>query len=530
MQRLPARISALLAVMSRLALFLNLIAAPALAEPSDIAAAARSVVRVVLVEDNGRRVTLKGHGSGFAVAPDLIVTNAHVVAATTQDNDLRIGIVPPQGKGGWFARVVALSPNNDLALLKLTEKGSLPVASLFTGAVTDGADVYAVGYPGNVDLAQGLGIADIVSPTPPVKTRGNVSAGRSSKQFDTILHTAAIGSGNSGGPLLDACGRVIGANSFGTVSDTSDSEFYFAVSMREIIRFLTAFQVRPQVTGVPCRSIAELDASEAERVANEKAVSLEQQRIDQERRDLAMRSAERKAQLQVISERENGMALAGLALLFALASGTAAVLFAHKDGMEARAKWARIGVVVLAIAGVVAWFSRPSLEEIDTRTRELMNSKTAKAGQPVKPSGQAKDQAGRLICVLEPDRSRVTISAMTDVPLSWTAQGCVNGRTQYGLGQGGWSRVLLPNQEDTATVASFDPETMTYRTERFLLDLETMDRLRSARAAMDPPSCGADETTIRQLGDAQANLRAMLPETPNERLVYKCQAAANAVE
>lgn len=523
MPHLPARIAALLT------LLLSLLAAPARAEPSDIAAAARSVVRVVLVEDNGRRVTLKGHGSGFAVAPDLIVTNAHVVAATTEDDDLRIGIVPPQGKGGWFARVVALSPNNDLALLKLTEKGSLPVASLFTGAVADGADVYAVGYPGNVDLAQGLGIADIVSPTPPVKTRGNVSAGRSSKQFDTILHTAAIGSGNSGGPLLDACGRVIGVNSFGTVSETSDSEFYFAVSMREIVRFLTAFQVRPQVTGVPCRSIAELDAAEAERMASEKAVSLEQQRIDAERRDQAMRSAERKAQLQIISERENGMALAGLALLLALSSGGGAIFFAHKAGMEARAKWARISVVALAIAAAVAWFSRPSLDEIDTRTRDLMGEQGAKA-QAAKASVQPKETAGRLICVLEPDRSRVTISAMTDVPLSWTAQGCVNGRTQYGLGPGGWSRVLLPNQEDTATVASFDPETMTYRTERFLLDLETMERLRSARAAMDPPSCGADQATIRQLGDGQANLRAMLPEAPNERLVYKCQPAPGSAD
>jgi len=192
----------------------------ALADPADIAAASRSVVRVVLISRDGNGVQLIGHGSGLAVAPDLVLTNAHVVAPLAEDPGMKAGIVPSQGKTGYFAKVVAYSPRNDLALLRLADKGVLAPATLFTGAVTDGADVYAVGYPGNVDQAQGLDPADLMSPTAPVKTRGAVSAGRSTRSFDTILHTAPIGSGNSGGPLLDSCGRVIGANSFGTVSDT----------------------------------------------------------------------------------------------------------------------------------------------------------------------------------------------------------------------------------------------------------------------------------------------------------------------
>jgi len=108
------------------AAFAALLSVPLHADPADIAAASRSVVRVVLVADDGSS-ELIGHGSGIAVGPDLIVTNAHVVEPAQDFDAVRIGVVPPQGKTGWFARVIAFSPRNDLALLKLTEPGTLPV-------------------------------------------------------------------------------------------------------------------------------------------------------------------------------------------------------------------------------------------------------------------------------------------------------------------------------------------------------------------------------------------------------------------
>ena len=511
-----------------LVLWAALAGVPLHAEPADIAAAARGVVRVVIVEDSGRRIALKGHGSGVAIAPDLVLTNAHLVAEVAQDSDLRVGVVPPQGSTGSFARIVALSPRNDLALIRVTGEVRLPVASLFTGPVEDGADVYAVGYPGNVDMAQGLNIADIVSPTQPVKTRGSVSAGRSSKQFDTILHTAPIGSGNSGGPLLDACGRVIGLNSFGTVSGNADSEFYFAVSMREVMRFLTAFEVRPQSTGVACRSIADLDAAEAERIAADREREAERQRIANEKRDAARHAAEREAQIAVIAERENGMALAGLAVILALALGGGSLALAQ-DRKGARTL-ARIAAFALLIAAIAAWFNRPSLDSIDARVQAALKAQEGKDKQGDKAQGESASETGaqktgRLVCVLDTERSRVTVSPMTDVLLSWTPQGCVNGRTQYGLSASGWTRMLIPREEDTATLATYDPATSTYRTERFLLDHETMERLRAARALTNPPSCGADEASVRRLGDEQDAFRALLPASPNERLVYRCQEA-----
>lgn len=517
----PADVKRLLALFALMALALALGPQRLAADPADIAAASRSVVRVVLITRNSDGVSLVGHGSGFAVAPDLIVTNAHVVAPLAEDSTMRVGIVPSQGKSGYFARIVAFSPKNDLALLRLSEKGTLSPATLFTGAVTDGEDVYAVGYPGNVDQAQGLNPADLMSPTAPVKTRGAVSAGRSSKGFDTILHTAAIGSGNSGGPLLDGCGRVIGANSFGTVSDTSaDSEFYFAVSMREITRFLINAGISPRTTGEPCRSLAELDAAERERLAGARAQSEQQQRLESEKQDARLQAATRQAEMEVIAERENHLALSGLSLLLAILSGVGAVWLGQQGRLKER-KLAAVAAVVLLILAPAAWFTRPSIAGIDSRAREIVAAATPA------PTAPATSTPGdeTLTCVFNPQRSRVTVSETTDVPLTWHEDGCVNGRTQYGLAADGWSKLLAPQGEDTVTIAAYAPVTHTYRQDRFLLDLDTMAKVRAERARYPAPACGGGEDVARRLGEAQSTARALLPAQPNERLVYDCRAA-----
>ncbi|MFC3174482.1 S1C family serine protease [Novosphingobium bradum] len=520
MKRIVALPALLLALL--LALPLALLPVRAGADPTDIAAASRSVVRVVLISRTASGVSLIGHGSGFVVAPDLVVTNAHVVAPLAEDSNMRAGIVPSQGRSGYFAKVVAFSPRNDLALLRLTEKGALVPATLFTGAVTDGEDVYAVGYPGNVDQAQGLNPADLMSPVAPVKTRGAVSAGRTSKGFETILHTAPIGSGNSGGPLLDSCGRVIGANSFGTTSDTSaDSEFYFAISMREIMRFLTNAGVNVRATGEPCRSLADLDAAERERQAGARALSEEQQRANDAKASAALQAATRQAEMEVIASRENHLALAGLALLLALATGATAIWLGPQRRLRER-KAAIVATALLLVLSPIAWFTRPSIAGIDERAHEIV----AAASEAAAPRASAAPPAeAAYICVFNPQRSRVTVSETADVPLNWSPDGCVNGRTQYGLGAEGWSKVLAPGSEDSVTIAAFDPATRTYRQDRYLLDMETMARVRAERGKYPAPACGAGEPEARKLGDAQAALRALLPAQPNERMIFDCHPA-----
>ncbi len=501
-------------------------AVTARAEPADIAAASRSVVRVVLIARSGNNVALQGHGSGVAIGPNLVLTNAHVVESAEEFDAVRIGVVPPQGKGGWFARIVAIDHRRDLALIRLTESGNVPPAALFTGPVNDGEDVYAVGYPGNVDLAQGLNAGDIVSPTSPVKTHGNVSSGRSSKAFDTLLHTAPIGAGNSGGPLLDGCGRVVGINSFGTeAASGADSTFYFAVSMREIMRFLMEAGVQVQSTGIACRSIADLDRAEAERQAGNRAQSDEAARAAADKRAADLDRARLQAQGEVISARDNYMALAGLALLLAVLATGASFHFRPR-GKTRQANLAAVATGVLLLGAILAWMARPAISEIEERALKLVEPSPGPSGSATPAAGST---SGTYLCVLDPDRSRVTVSPVTDVPFSWTADGCINGRTLYGLTARGWSRTLVPREEQTVTVTNFDPASGVYKTERYLLDFDAMQKVRAERARFEAPACGAGEEAARRLGDAESALKALLPAEPNERMVYRCSRQAGPV-
>jgi hypothetical protein len=515
------------------------LAAPTLADPGDIAAASRGVVRVVLIRSDSGGATLVGHGSGFAVTPDLVVTNAHVVAELRGDGSLVAGVVPPEGRGGFAAEIIAYSPRNDLALLRLREGAALSPLTLFPGAVTDSEEVFAAGYPGNVDMAQGLSLRDLVSPQAAIKTRGYISAGRSSRAFDTILHTAPIGAGNSGGPLLDACGRVIGVNSFGTVSDNgTDSAFYFAISMREVAGFLKEAGVTAHSSGLPCTSIADLDRADAAQAAGDQARLEAETRARAAARAEAAAKAQHDAELAVLTERDNGMALAAVLLAAALAAGGAAFVYSQR-GNGRMMKIAVGAAGALLLGAVLVWLLRPSLGEIDERAKDIIadakaksassaapdTSEAAEASPPASASGGTARGAAKLICVLDPQRSRVTVSDITDVPLSFAGDGCVNGRTQYGLAADGWSRVLVPQAEDTVSVTHFDPASRGYTVERFLVGLDAMTAARAARAKLTPPSCGAGEAAARQFGEAQQVIKALLPPEPNERLRYKCAAA-----
>ncbi len=72
-----------------------------------------------------------GHGSGFAVAPNRVVTNAHVVAMAADDSKtVAIGVVPSEGAQATRARIIAIDPARDLALLEI-EEGSLTPIPLY---------------------------------------------------------------------------------------------------------------------------------------------------------------------------------------------------------------------------------------------------------------------------------------------------------------------------------------------------------------------------------------------------------------
>jgi len=512
-----------------LALLALLCAPPLAADPGDIDAAARGVVRVVIVGRGDDGLYPVSHGSGFAVTADRIVTNAHVVADAAKDNGLRVAIVPPEGGNAVFGRVLAISPRNDLALIGI-EGLRLPPLALAGGAQQDSGDVAAVGYPMNVDKAQGLSIDDIFTAQPPVKSRGFLSGSRPSREFDTLLHTAPIARGNSGGPLLDACGRVLGVNSFGAEADSADGEFYFAVSARELVPFLKAFAVTPRINATPCRSLADLDADEQARTRAEQEAA---------RNALAQRSEAMRAKgdrgrfgggLMVRDERDDRMFASVLLLL--VAASLAWWAFEKRpvgDGGEKLAlprehRLAAAGAGAALLGALFLQLTRPGIEEIDRRTEAVFASKPEpRSGAGALESGHAV--ARRFVCRIDERRSRITTSETEDVTIAWTPGGCVNGRTQYGFSQGIWSRVLVPNDDQEVSVNRFDPDRGEFRAERYLLSQSAMIESRRSRSAYSAPRCSTSGAAST-LGEQQRAVLDALPAKPNERLVYVCNAAS----
>lgn len=134
-----------------------------------------------------------GTGSGFAIADDVVVTNRHVAADA---DELQLSTWDGQSFG---VASVSLSLRQDLALLHLDD-GVLPhVADLAPHDPTPGTSVQVVGYPqgGQVKFEQ-TRVVDYVD-GPRLGVPGNA-----------MRLTGAVEPGNSGGPVIDDAGRVVG--------------------------------------------------------------------------------------------------------------------------------------------------------------------------------------------------------------------------------------------------------------------------------------------------------------------------------
>jgi len=163
-----------------------------------------SVVSIQLGQASGDQVVPFAAGSGVIISADgLVLTNAHVVEGAD------VIQVQLSDKRTIRADLVGTSPSHDIALVRLRDTTNLHPATLGS------SDAMQVG-----DQVVAIGNALALGDTPTVTT-GIVSAkGRTLQDEQTTLKNliqtdAAINHGNSGGPLLNAAGQVVGINSAG---------------------------------------------------------------------------------------------------------------------------------------------------------------------------------------------------------------------------------------------------------------------------------------------------------------------------
>ena len=186
-------------------------------------------------------------GSGIVLSEaGEILTNAHVVTGATE---IRVRL--PGETEPIQADLVASDAGNDLALLQIDRDGLTPATFAPTADVALGDEVLAIGFALDLDgdPSVTLGIVSALDRT--IITELGA--------LDGLIQTdAAISSGNSGGPLVDAAGRIVGINTAVARSDTTTAatNVGFAISSDEVIEVLDELRAAADGTRAPRGSSA----------------------------------------------------------------------------------------------------------------------------------------------------------------------------------------------------------------------------------------------------------------------------------
>jgi hypothetical protein len=218
-----------------------------------------------------------GTGSGFYIGNNLIITNHHVVDVSNI-NFLVVG--RKNGEDSielQDATVQWKDKELDMAIIKVPDI-ACDKLTLSTASIKKGGQAYAIGFPRSATIPEesmqeflrllgsnkrgiienvSKGIVQLLDPT--------VSSGEIRKETETtwypkystkltiIDHDVNIGHGNSGGPLFDACGRVIGINT--QVFDDGADSSKRSSNITELIKVLEKQNISAQITSTPVEDL-----------------------------------------------------------------------------------------------------------------------------------------------------------------------------------------------------------------------------------------------------------------------------------
>ncbi|MCC8029275.1 MAG: trypsin-like peptidase domain-containing protein [Lachnospiraceae bacterium] len=207
-------------------------------------------IKLVYVDSKGESHDLQG-GTGFLIGPSTgattVITNYHVITIADEDIEyfnalygvdfsdsrnvtLRIDVVV-QGDVATQATLTKGSEQGDYAVLELAESiNNRTPLTLNLGDLVDTQTVYALGFPGvTSDEANATSHAssDVTA------TSGIVGKTQSINGYNYIAHDASLGYGNSGGPLVDENGYVVGINTMFTSDGASN--YYYSISIKDVV-------------------------------------------------------------------------------------------------------------------------------------------------------------------------------------------------------------------------------------------------------------------------------------------------------
>jgi 2-alkenal reductase len=216
--------------------------------PSVVQVVGRQGGRTMFDEDNSSVQS----GTGFVWdAAGNIVTNNHVVGGTTE-------VAVRLASGGTLAAdIVGTAPNYDLAVIRLRNPQTVlqPVAVGSSADLRIGQFAFAIGNPFGLDQSLTFGVISALHRRLPTS---------SGHQISNVIQTdAAVNPGNSGGPLLDSSGRVIGVNTAIISPSGSNAGVGFAIPIDVVNRVvpLLVRDGRVPAPGIGIVAVSEQDAT-----------------------------------------------------------------------------------------------------------------------------------------------------------------------------------------------------------------------------------------------------------------------------
>lgn len=182
-----------------------------------------SVVTVVVAKDGGT-----GFGSGFVYTDDgYIITNYHVI-----DKAKSIKVMCTDGRE-LPAELIDGDELSDVAVILVRNLGLSPLAIGDSDALRVGEDVIAIGTPVDTDYA-GTVTKGIVSGTKRT-VRVYESSGLLEKTMEMIQTDTTLNHGNSGGPLLNMRGEVVGINTMKYYASDAGDTLYFSIQINDAV-------------------------------------------------------------------------------------------------------------------------------------------------------------------------------------------------------------------------------------------------------------------------------------------------------